>query len=74
MASGKPPASQTSNSTLMDATNTTANLADEKLDEVEVKPKQKQSKAKTILVFISVFLSMFLVALDRTIISTVIHT
>ncbi|RVD90246.1 uncharacterized protein DFL_001221 [Arthrobotrys flagrans] len=72
MASEKPPASQTSNSTLTDTTNLSANLADEKLDKVDVKPQQKQSKAKTILVFISVFLSMFLVALDRTIISTAI--
>ncbi|KAK6496238.1 hypothetical protein TWF481_002262 [Arthrobotrys musiformis] len=79
MASEKPPASPASNSTLTEVTNnipTNTNPGDEKPDEeVEVKheqPQQKQSKAKTILVFISVFLSMFLVALDRTIISTAI--
>lgn len=34
-------------------------------------PEPKTSKSKTILVMVSVFLSMFLVGLDRTIISTV---
>lgn len=34
-------------------------------------PEPKASKSKTILVMVSVFLSMFLVGLDRTIISTV---
>lgn len=34
-------------------------------------PQQKQSTTRTVLLLISVFLSMFLVALDRTIISTV---
>lgn len=38
-----------------------------KLDDLE----PETSKSKTILVMISVFLSMFLVGLDRTIISTV---
>ncbi|KAL8832481.1 MAG: hypothetical protein Q9191_000251 [Dirinaria sp. TL-2023a] len=49
-------------------------------EDVEVKydpskpddPQQKQSTARTVLLLISVFLSMFLVALDRTIISTAI--
>ncbi|KAK6502401.1 hypothetical protein TWF506_002982 [Arthrobotrys conoides] len=73
MASEKPQASQTSNSTLMD-TNTTVNAADEKPEAAdhEANLQEKHSKAKLILVFISVFLSMFLVALDRTIISTAI--
>lgn len=34
----------------------------------------KASKSKTLLVMVSVFLSMFLVGLDRTIISTVSRT
>ncbi|KAF3309017.1 hypothetical protein TWF173_011527 [Orbilia oligospora] len=74
MASSKPPASQVSDSTLMDTANTTTHIADEKLEipDHEDNPQEKESKAKTILVFISVFLSMFLVALDRTIISTAI--
>ncbi|KAF3085426.1 hypothetical protein TWF102_011570 [Orbilia oligospora] len=74
MASSKPPASQVSDSTLMDTANTTTHIADEKLEipDHEDKPQEKESKAKIILVFISVFLSMFLVALDRTIISTAI--
>lgn len=38
-----------------------------KMEEQETNP----SKSKTILVMVSVFLSMFLVGLDRTIISTV---
>ncbi|KAK6522217.1 hypothetical protein TWF281_002784 [Arthrobotrys megalospora] len=72
MASQNPQPSQTPTSTLADNTSTTADIADEKPKNIEAKPQQNQSKAKTILVFVSVFLSMFLVALDRTIISTAI--
>ncbi|KAK6342041.1 hypothetical protein TWF730_001523 [Orbilia blumenaviensis] len=76
MASEKHPASHISDSTLIEGatSNSTAkiDLPDEKSNGLDTTPQQKQSKAKTILVFVSVFLSMFLVALDRTIISTAI--
>lgn len=44
-----------------------ANYTPPKTDDQEL----ETSKSKTILVMVSVFLSMFLVGLDRTIISTV---
>ncbi|KAK6330798.1 hypothetical protein TWF718_002997 [Orbilia javanica] len=60
MASQKPPTSQTPDSSFVDAANALESHADEKTDKAETEPQEKQSKAKTILVFVSVFLSMFL--------------
>ncbi|EPS36331.1 hypothetical protein H072_10162 [Dactylellina haptotyla CBS 200.50] len=66
-----PPAAQ---STLTSPVNIPPSITDSKSqDGSPPKPDdQSQSKTKKILVFVSVFLSMFLVALDRTIISTAI--